>query len=1528
MTSRKPHEKGLEGISTAAATSHSNRELSKKESSESFLKFTFKMRKNVTLVEKLIACELLGELLSLLAAANDSNSNWGLPKEQLNHVSSLEVKDKIFDLVTHILCVQKRKLQLLFDEENLNIFKTTKVVELLDRVQCALSTPPSSDDCNNCDNTKLDNDERQQNGGGDSSSSMPPCSSSKYNSAVDALNEWLSIEAEELSQSFRSISNLIEPQLVLQLRITVSGILLSFDHHSFSSRSARSSGAAIASAKRAEIVSKTYRRVGVSHKRWLYAGLDGMVASTSQWRQWQGRFQGRFSLWEGGIFSLVVGEEVASPLHFASTHRYNAHVSGQDMFAIDLLYPKRWRLDLREIFIPSRMRCRLIQNRSFFTDYDVQQHDKLVGFKAAAINRHASEAAEDSMSGEVHDSNGGEEEESGNVKGGGISDTTDLENLLQKVGQCSKPSEESSNIFDDDSPLDEFLEFEDNGEHSSIDGEEEGVDMERTSGLVVNTTTSIIEEQESGGVGDPPSVSSDKGITLEFDKPMLASCIEKGLPQCRLEEDVSEVIDTALPSPAAAVSAAPEIAAKTSKEASGYPQMFGFKEDTSGFETEVFSGFLDPIDWPIEACFNARRSFGLEVRPCVAIICKHALYVVTGYSYKKSTECEMGGGKITQHSSVILSGLRRAEQHVPGTPGMIHGGQRGRFKVALRRPSVNYENNTLSTGAETENYTYHSSSSYLDDNVHDREMDGEQLPFSDVDVYRCTWGKLHAVYKRRYELRDVGMEVFDAEGSSVFIILDSHNLQEGFLASLLVKPLKNSVFCAGKHRLWLPRGSTLVHARAAYKQSMKALRQQHTKNWLGGGMTNFDYLMALNVLAGRSFNDITQYPVFPWVIADYESEELDLTNERSFRDLSKPMGAINDERAAQFVERYEQITQGTPGEKLHPPPFFYGTHYSCAGYVLHYLLRLEPFSHLALALQGGTFDKADRLFRDVKSSWDSASKENLQDVRELIPEFFYLAEFLVNSNQFDYGVTQIGSPVDNVELPPWAKGDPREFVRINRKALESDYVSENLHHWIDLIFGYKQRGEEAVKAANVFVHLTYEGEVDVDSINDPLLRESAIAQINNFGQTPSRLFNQPHPQRDLPLVIHDRNLDVAALAWHEHLTPPMCIVGAPSHIALVPVTKANAIGYYGLREIPISDTIYLPDSNRIIAVGKGSILYHPEAAYDIYIRFNSPIVPGGVCFYSAAHAFGKGSICDRLISCQSGLHQGAVSAAVCTQGGLLVTGGTDAAVRVWDLIALVPYNKQQMAPNTKSLHLRGVLSGHSSTISCLAACEPCGLVVSGGEDTNVLMWDLWNCSFIRHLPGHSTSIKGVSINRSNGNIVTFAGTVIRVWTINGDLLARYTFSDSSVSSPTCVCSTSCPDWQDGASVIVGHENGDVTVWGIQWTRSKTIGSRESIMRKCSRSRMNSSIEEANTTDIISSIDMDVKGGLLASHLSPPHEMTLCRVLHSAHSTPITCVRTVGNQGLLVGDSKGVVSKWLSIRLNDIPVVEVLELINA
>lgn len=62
------------------------------------------------------------------------------------------------------------------------------------------------------------------------------------------------------------------------------------------------------------------------------------------------------------------------------------------------------------------------------------------------------------------------------------------------------------------------------------------------------------------------------------------------------------------------------------------------------------------------------------------------------------------------------------------------------------------------------------------------------------------------------------------------------------------------------------------------------------------------------------------------------------------------------------------------------------------------LIMSAPFS-----LQGGSFDVADRMFHSMKNAWESASRENMSDVRELTPEFFYLPEFLTNCNAVEFG---------------------------------------------------------------------------------------------------------------------------------------------------------------------------------------------------------------------------------------------------------------------------------------------------------------------------------------------------------------------------------------------------------------------------------------------------------------------------------------------------------------------------------------------
>eukprot|EP01052_Picozoa_sp_SAG31_P006057 SAG31_NODE_274_length_18666_cov_72.753972_19_plen_504_part_01 len=340
------------------------------------------------------------------------------------------------------------------------------------------------------------------------------------------------------------------------------------------------------------------------------------------------------------------------------------------------------------------------------------------------------------------------------------------------------------------------------------------------------------------------------------------------------------------------------------------------------------------------------------------------------------------------------------------------------------------------------------------------------------------------VERRRYQLRKVAAEVSFRNSESVLMAFENPEAREEF-----VKFVCSASGCEDDLDTFAERMNEALQA------------------WHAGEMSNYDYLMHLNARAGRTVNDLMQYPVMPWVLKDYVSQNLDLSSSASYRDLSKPMGALQPERLQNLLERYEQMPEDPT-----LPKFMYGSHYSTPGFVLFYMLRLAP--EYMLRLQSGKFDQPDRLFHSIENTWTGVM-ENASDVKELTPEFYNatFADFLVNRQGINFGETQNGSKIDHVELPPWAGGKATTFVEKMREALESNYVSDHLHEWIDLIFGFKQRGKAAEEAANVFYYLTYEGAVDLDEVDDPMEIDSILAQISEFGQTPSQLFQTAHPPK-------------------------------------------------------------------------------------------------------------------------------------------------------------------------------------------------------------------------------------------------------------------------------------------------------------------------------------------------------------------------------------------------------------------------------
>ncbi|CBZ30086.1 conserved hypothetical protein [Leishmania mexicana MHOM/GT/2001/U1103] len=282
--------------------------------------------------------------------------------------------------------------------------------------------------------------------------------------------------------------------------------------------------------------------------------------------------------------------------------------------------------------------------------------------------------------------------------------------------------------------------------------------------------------------------------------------------------------------------------------------------------------------------------------------------------------------------------------------------------------------------------------------------------------------------------------------------------------------------------------------------------------WATGSLSNYEYLRFLNEAAGRTNRDLNQYPVFPWVLADYTSATLDLEAASTFRDFAYPMGAQTESRRATVARLFEGTRELCDADTGKFYPFHHGTHYSTSGGVLYFLIRVQPFTTYARLFQGGDFDLAMRLFDSVAASFTSCVT-GPADCKELIPEFYVNSGFLANADHLNLGTKSDGQAVDDVRLPPWAKNSRQVFTAVMRYALECPYVVAHLHQWIDLIFGVRRRGPLALERYNVFQRMTY-GEEVVQALKNaetPHECDVIIAEVDNFGQTPLQLFQERHP---------------------------------------------------------------------------------------------------------------------------------------------------------------------------------------------------------------------------------------------------------------------------------------------------------------------------------------------------------------------------------------------------------------------------------
>ncbi|CAL8311790.1 unnamed protein product [Merluccius merluccius] len=642
--------------------------------------------------------------------------------------------------------------------------------------------------------------------------------------------------------------------------------------------------------------------------------------------------------------------------------------------------------------------------------------------------------------------------------------------------------------------------------------------------------------------------------------------------------------------------------------------------------------------------------------------------------------------------------------------------------------------------------------------------------------------KLHKVlriYKRRHGLRPLGLEVFCTENDSCSdIYLKFYNTADRdevyyYIATFLENHITE-------------------HTAESYMLQ-----------WQRGHLSNYQYLLHLNNLADRSCNDLSQYPILPWVVADYTSPQLDLTNSATFRDLCKPIGALNKERLERLLARYRGMPE---------PRFMYGSHYSSPGYVLFYLVRVAP-EHM-LSLQNGRYDHADRMFNSINETWNNCLV-GATDFKELIPEFYGDdPSFLENKFSIDLGRRQNGSSINEVNLPPWAT-DASDFLQKHKIALESQYVSENLHEWIDLVFGYKQRGCEAVASHNVFHPLTYEGGIDCNSIEDPDQRIAMLTQILEFGQTPTQLFTVPHPQRITPR-FHSMTRSTSTYSTLSDMSSACSsedssfedLTEESRKLAWGNMGSIKAISTHKIHKEAVTGIAVTRDGASVFSTSQDSTLkmfskelneFQRSMSFSNMALSSCLMLPddktvacsswdNNVYFYSIPY----GRRQDTLMG-----HDDAVSQ-MCWYGDQLYTASWDSTVKVWQR------ESNQSSHKRCSPELLYEFE-HESGVNAIALNPAGTMLVTGCKDGTVTIWDTGNFGLLQQVQCHSGTIHHISFSSDSRHVLS-AGVdcclkVIDVQT--GTVMSSVRADEEQ----RCFC------W-DGNTVLSGSQSGDLLLWDL------------------------------------------------------------------------------------------------------------------
>ena len=303
------------------------------------------------------------------------------------------------------------------------------------------------------------------------------------------------------------------------------------------------------------------------------------------------------------------------------------------------------------------------------------------------------------------------------------------------------------------------------------------------------------------------------------------------------------------------------------------------------------------------------------------------------------------------------------------------------------------------------------------------------------------------------------------------------------------------------------------------------INENNHYGYMNNEISTFDLIILLNLLSNRSYNDLYQYPVFP-LLFFYDKKDND-SNEYLLvpRTLNSHIGFQTDTKSGetrrkQYISSYEMTKEEiNDGISDIPEAYYFNTNYSNGVYISNYLLRIFPYSFIAIEIQGDGFDDPNRLFYSIEHTFYNISCKNT-DLREVIPEFYYLPEMFLNINKINFKKKTGEIQIDNVEIPKDISENNNnnngcfKFIEYMRNYLEKKNLE--IFNWLNLIFGSKQKYNNKNKLDQYFRSETYFtfNKEDDDKLKGYLKNDVIMSSVE-FGLIPIQiLFNENEIQEN------------------------------------------------------------------------------------------------------------------------------------------------------------------------------------------------------------------------------------------------------------------------------------------------------------------------------------------------------------------------------------------------------------------------------